>query len=307
MNDPKDLTDEQVRKQFFPVLFNKSWVPVGLVRWVIRRLRTSALRTLNKMDDVAHLTKTCDYHITVGDQVHGIQERGAIGEAGRQLLIEFRVLTRRFATAGKLFHVPSEHPLGYWEGEDYFPHWDRKHKRFGVAIRRDIGGRMNLEAIENWQREMGPLWGHKEVEGLHLVWLTGDFFRWRRYVRDIPALSELWKQQEDFLEQTLSSVPDQSVILFTHRPGVVFDDPRLQRFQEKLRAVIFGDYHDTRRAEKAIAKFPPHRFALWFVPALWGMQFGLGHCGYAVLTLDNGQASFKERKLTYPTDADWEV
>ncbi len=293
MNQPDDLTVEELHKQFFPALFNHRWIPKVLVRWVIGALRRSALRTMEKMDAAARRRRD-DWHISLGDQIHGIAERGAVGRAGRLCLEDYLARARRFSTHGDLIHVPSEHPLGYWEGEDYFPHleWHDGRPRFALAIHRDIGGAMNLEAINTWTATMGPLWGAKKVEGFTLVWMTGDFLRWRTQVRNDPRLSRLAEEQDLFLAQTLEGAEPGSVILFTHRPNVVFEDSTLNRFHDRLHAVVFADYHDARRAAKAIKAFPPHQFETWFVPALWGLQLGLGHCGYATLSLDEGRASF---------------
>jgi len=298
MNDPNDLTEHQIRTQFTPVITTKKWVPLSFVKWLISRLRHSALVAMARMNARAR-KETFDYHVTVGDQLHGISERGMEAPAAKTLAWEFLAWTSSWAWSGSLFHVPSEHPLGYWDGEDYIPHieWKNGWPSLKLAIKRDIGGAMNIGAILEWEGWFGSLWGEKFVNGVHLVWITGDFFRWADRIDD-PALQELARQQDEFLKYVFNNEnPSDGIVLFTHRLNVAYDVPILWQNRNRIRAVVFADYHDPKRAAKAVAGFPAAPFQKWFVPAVWGVQFGLGNPGYGVLTLNNGRADYQSFDL----------
>lgn len=298
MNDPNDLTERQIRTQFTPVITTKRWVPLSFVKWLIAQLRHSALVAMGRMNARAREVPF-DFQITVGDQLHGISERGMEASAAEILAKEFLTRTSNWAWGGTLFHVPSEHPLGYWDGEDYIPHieWKNGWPSFKLAVRRDIGGAMNIGAILNWQKYFGSLWGHKISDGVHLVWITGDFYRWQDRIDD-PVLRGLAHEQNKFLSRIIvDGHPNERIVLFTHRLNVVYDVPILWQHRAQIHGVVFADYHDPKRATKELAKFPPAPFQKWFVPAIWGVQFGLGNPGYGVLTLDDGRASYQSFEL----------
>lgn len=298
MNDPNDLRNDQARTQFTPVITTKRWVPLSFVKWLISKLRHSALVAMGRMSARARKVNF-EYQVTVGDQMHGIAERGMEAPAAEILAREFLAWTSGWAWGGSLFHVPSEHPLGYWDGEDYIPHieWKNGRPSFKLAIKRDIGGAMNIGAIQNWEKWFGSLWGQKFVDGVHLVWITGDFYRWQDRIDD-PALQQLSRWQDEFLSHVFTDGnPNERIILFTHRLNVAYDVPILWQNRDRIQGVVFADYHDPKRAAREMAKFPPAPFKKWFVPAIWGVQFGLGNPGYGVLTLDDGRASYQSFEL----------
>lgn len=301
MNDPADLTETEIRKQWSPALMLKEWMPMFLVEQVVSKLRNSSLRVARRLKEKAPSLK-CDQLITLGDQCHGIAERGLIGRAGRKVAREFLELMEETTKEGTLFHVPSEHPLGYWEGEDYLPHikWKNGIPRPGWVIHRDIGGQLECEAINNWRELFGPIWGVQEVEGLKLVWLDCCLFRWQERILQesgLIVLRLLRETQIEFLDQTFRESSPGSVLLFTHRPEAVFQHEMFMIFQDRIKAVVFGDYHRKKTAQHKVAAFPKCPFKWWFVPALWGVQFGLGNPSYAILEIDGVETTFHARSL----------
>ena len=300
MNDPDELTDREARLQFFPWLMQRPWMPLSFVRWTIRKMRQTSLSCLERFRNDSRV-QSADQLVTLGDQLHGIAERGIYGDAGRRVAQDFLERLSGIANRFPPIHVASEHPLGYWEGEDYFPHieWSDGRPRFALPIHRDIGGRMDLDAVSNWVRYFGQLWSSTDIEDLHLVWIDCDLIRWRDRIERHPdkGFAVRPKQQDYFLEQALSSSACGSVILLCHRLSSVFASPVVMEYQDRLRATVFADFHFQKAADRAIAALPPHSFKTWFVPALWGVQFGVGKPGFATLTIDGDQASFQQHRL----------
>lgn len=283
-NDPADLTPVQMRQQWFPWLLTRRWFPQREVEVIVHHLYISSWRAMRRLQEAVR--DRFDFHVTLGDQVHGISEHGIVGEPGLKIARGFLRASRSLSRSGDLFHVPAEHCLGYWEGEDYFPHleWRGGWPRFALALRRKFEGAMNMEAVANWLSLFGPLWGVKRVGHYQFVWLCSDFFRWRD--RLTGELLQLAQEQDEFIRQTLGRADMANAVLFLHRAEYVFDDPVLRRYQSRLRAVVFGHYHHPRVAAKLLARYGRPEFDLWFVPAVWGTQFGVGQPGYAVLTID---------------------
>lgn len=300
MNDPDELTDQQARLQFFPWLMQRSWVPISFVRWTIRKMRQTSLVCLDRFRNDPRV-QSADQLVTLGDQVHGIAERGIYGEAGRKIARCFLDQIVGVGTAHPTIHVASEHPLGYWEGEDYFPHleWNGGQPRFALPIHRDIGGRMDLDAVSNWVRSFGQLWSSADIEGLRVVWIDCDLIRWRDRIERHPdkGFALRPEQQDYFLRQALSGSACESVILLCHRLSSVFANSVVMEYQDRLRAVAFADFHFQKAADRAVAALPPHHFETWFVPALWGVQFGIGKPGFATLEIEGDRTTFRQHRL----------
>ena len=297
MNHPDELTEEQLRKQWYPIVMMKRWVPVWLVRLVVRLLRHTSLRAIAKLQRV-YPSLQSDGLITLGDQIHGIAERGAEGKAGRSVLGEFLRLCQTMGQT--LFHVPSEHPLGYRDGVDYFfrPRWGNDLSKILIEITRDIGGDLSEEAMRNWLELAGPLWGMKEVGALRFVWIDCDLFRWKRQIKDSNSafLQDLLRRQNDFITETLARSGPKQVVLFTHRMNVISEE-RISDYSGRIKAVVFGDFHAKLKADQELAKFGPVPYEMMFVPAVWGVQFGVGHPGYAILEVEGSDLSFMTKRL----------
>lgn len=299
MNHPDDLTEEEIRKQWSPALMLKSWVPLVFPRWVIKVLRRSAQNAIERLR-ANSVAQKCDCLVTLGDQCHGIAEKGIRGVAGRKVAREFLSRCKGITKERPLFHVPSEHPLGYWDGEDYLPHlkWKGGFPHPAWVIHRDIGGQLCEKAIQNWLDIFGPLWGARVVQGWKLIWFDCDLIRWRERIWKMrhKTLWRLLDEQSDFLYKELVTSERGRVLLFTHRPDVVIGTP-FAYHEDRIRAVVFGDYHIQSAAAKKLAAFPSVPWEWWFVPALWGAQFGLGGAGFATLELGEKSARFQTHRL----------
>ncbi|MFA6198054.1 MAG: hypothetical protein WC734_02745 [Patescibacteria group bacterium] len=260
-----------------------------------------------------------DSVITVGDTIHGVEERGGHGLAGRAVMAELLSYLPRLAKR-VLFQVPSEHELGYWDGVDYFPHvkwwpfrfivwlirllighphpfprltWNSLVPRPGLILQREIGGRYDPDAITQWLERVGPLWGSTVVEGWTFVWLDCDLIRWREkfYRLNNSYYLDLMRRQDEFLQQVLMDAPIGRVVLFTHRVSVMID-PVLRRFWYTIHAVTFGDAHFAAQARRDVAALGLIPFKTWFIPAAWGFQCGIGHPGYATINVTPEAVTF---------------
>ncbi|MFH1171676.1 MAG: hypothetical protein V1778_04015 [bacterium] len=301
MNNPEELSAIEARLQHTPYLAQRSWVPLSLIQWAIRKMRRTSLACLDRFRSDPRVQQA-DQLFTLGDQCHGIRERGIFGEPGRLVAQDFLCRLEGVARRFPAIHVPSEHMLGYWEGEDYLPRiaLRRPHLRFRV-IHRDIGGGMDMGAIANWQQLFGPLWGVRDIEGFRIIWIDCDLIRWRRRINesiDLQGLASLLDQQTQFLDATLSESRPDSVILLSHRLSSIFADLTILHFQDRLRAVMFADFHVQKEADRGIATLPSHSFATWFVPSVWGVQFGKGDPGFATLTIDGRDTMFRQHLLS---------
>lgn len=300
INRADDLSPTQLRLQWFPYLMARDWIPPPLVRWVADKLRRTSLQAFARL--AKHLALSgveYDYLATLGDQVHGIAERGIYGEAGRKVMREFLELCRPLARA-TLLHTPSEHPLGYPEGVDYVPNvrWGNGRPRISIEMPRDIGGRMDPEAIANWQELVGPLFGSTEVMSWKFIWLDCDLFRWRsqaHYSKD-GFLMRLIAEQDAFLERELADGTSGRIVVCSHRVNVV-DHPIFMAHADRIYAVIFGDFHYKKMAERGLRQHGPFPFQTWFVPALWGFQFGVGKSGYGAMRITADDIAYEERYL----------
>ncbi|MBU2214294.1 hypothetical protein KJ996_06715 [Patescibacteria group bacterium] len=293
MNNPDDLTSEaEVRKHFFPSLMMRRSVPLTIVRKVINWERNSSLSALRKLAIEASKDQP-DMLVTLGDQLHGVSERGIAGDAGHKVACEYRTLTNSISESDSI-HVPSEHPLGYWDGEDYVPHVSIESgmPRLRLAYKRDIGGALNIQAIRNWQSVMGPLWGVREVEDLRFLWFTGDFLRWKH--RLDSRLRQLHEEQRAFVESTLRESEPKSVVLLTHRLQLGLQET--QGFHDRLSAVAFADCHFESAAKKVMSAYKNVPFDLCFVPALWS-EFGVDQPKYGIMEIQGGKISYRIHKL----------
>lgn len=300
MHDPQFLRPDQLRWIWQPTLTDHRWVPLPLLRAVTHYFRRTAFMGFTGTGEWLR-SNPCDGLITVGDQLHGVQDRGIDGVQGRLVAAEFRALCDGLGVP-TLFHVPSEHPLGFWDGEDYYPTLVWKHglpQVMGKPVRHGRkGGALNAGAIQNWLAVFGALWGSCQVEGLTFVWLDCDLLRWHDRIvasRDL-VLINLLGQQRSFLHVMLGEASKGSVVLFTHRLEYAYSDP-VNQFTNRLHAVVFGDYHDARRAQKMVARYPDLDFHRYFVPALWDILPSRRTQGFGVLTVDGTRTAFQSYNL----------
>lgn len=304
MSNPSDLSEQEQRVQWQPTLTKR--LPKAWRTKILQAGREASLRALSTLRGHAAQHR-CDMLVTMGDQCHGIGDRGLESDAAAHTANEFLEFCRGTTKRGPLFHVPSEHLLGYWEGADYYPtiRWRNGRPRVNLReVRREIGGGMNPRAIENWRRVFGPLWGVRDVEGFRLVWVDYDLIRWQERFRvtDNKEMLGLYDEQKAFLRKTLDESAPQSVILFSHRPDAAFQSVEIYSHHDRLFAVIFGDLHTSDRAHRHLERFPYRTFHWWFVPALCGLFFGYGPAGYAVLTINQHLARFRTCDLHLPPD-----
>lgn len=294
LNNPNDLTADQLRKQWYPSFMMKSWVPLPFVQRVVASLRNSSLRSIQRLKEKA-ARFDCDLFVTLGDQFQGIAERGIEGTAGRKLTQEFLRLFQGMAR-GDAIHVPSEHCLGYWEGEDYFPYlkWERGFLRLKFIYPREIGGQLSEEAISNWIELIGPLWGMQEIGNFKMVWMDCDLPRWEERITTSSslALKLLLRDQREFLYGLMHNADLRSVILLTYRPDAVFQEPAIRNYTGKLKAVVFSHHHFDIVARNSLRNLSPHDFPFWFVPSL-SREFVIGIPRFAMLEINGSATNFQ--------------